>query len=632
MKKIKFMDVSFRDGFQSVLGARVKTADFLPALQAAVAAGTTSFEIGGGARFQSPYFYCQEDAFEMMDRCRAVVGPEINLQTLARGINVVGLMSQPSEIIDLHAKLFKKHGVSTIRNFDALNDVRNLDFSGRCIANAGLHHQVAITLMGLPPNMDTTAHTAEFYMATLKGILAAGLPFHSVCFKDASGTCPPAIIHETVKRARQILDAEGHKDKEIEFHTHCTADLGMSCLMAAIEGGADIIDVGMSPMSGGTGAPDILTVWHALKGTAYTLDIDYEKYLVAEEVFEECMSKYLLPPEAKETNPTITLSPMPGGALTANTQMMRDNNCLHKFPEVIKAMREVVERGGFGTSVTPVSQFYFQQAFNNVMLGPWKKIADGYGKMVLGHFGKTPAQPDPEIVKIAADQLKLAPTTEEPRLLNDRNESLGIKAATRKLEAAGLPLTDENIFIVACCSEGKTDKGLDFLKGIRPNGIYYKEDDEKRQLAALSKKYGAPAGAAAPTAAAEAGEYTVAVDGKSYHVTAQGETLVVDGRSYRVNVQAGAAAPAAPVAAPAAAAAPAPAAGAGESIKAPMPGTILKVMVKAGDSVKGGDTIVVLEAMKMEIEVKAAVGGTVSAVHVAQGATVQPDQVMAVLG
>ena len=140
------MDCSFRDGFQSCLGARVKTDDFLPALDAAVKAGIDYIEIGGGARFQSLYFYCQEDAFEMMDRCREVVGPNVNLQTLSRGVNVVGLSSQSSDIIELHAKLFKKHGITTIRNFDALNDVRNLTASGKYITQYGLKHQATVTM------------------------------------------------------------------------------------------------------------------------------------------------------------------------------------------------------------------------------------------------------------------------------------------------------------------------------------------------------------------------------------------------------------------------------------------------------------------------------------------------------
>ena len=152
-KVVQFMDTSFRDGFQSVFGARVATADFLPALEAAVAAGIRHFEAGGGARFQSLFFYCNESAFAMMDTFRKTVGPEADLQTLARGINVVGLRQQPRSMIDLHAKLFKQHGITTIRNFDALNDLRNLKYSGERIAAHGLHHQICITLVDLPPEL-----------------------------------------------------------------------------------------------------------------------------------------------------------------------------------------------------------------------------------------------------------------------------------------------------------------------------------------------------------------------------------------------------------------------------------------------------------------------------------------------
>ena len=180
-KKVRFMCTAFRDGFQSVYGARVFTQDFLPAVEAASDAGIDYIEAGGGARFQSLYFYCNEDAFAMMDAFRATVGSAANLQTLARGVNVVGLESQPSDIIKLHADLFKKHGITTIRNFDALNDVNNLIYSGQCIVDADLKHQVCVTLMELPPGC-TGAHDAEFYEQTLRQILDAGIPYDSVCF------------------------------------------------------------------------------------------------------------------------------------------------------------------------------------------------------------------------------------------------------------------------------------------------------------------------------------------------------------------------------------------------------------------------------------------------------------------
>jgi pyruvate carboxylase subunit B len=598
MKKIKFMDTSFRDGFQSCLGARVKTEDFMPALKAAVDAGTTNFEIGGGARFQSLYFYCQQDAFDMMDEARKVVGAEINLQTLARGANVVGLISQSRDIIDLHAKMFKKHGISTIRNFDALNDVRNLAYSGQCIHNAGLKHQVTVTLMGLPPGLNEDyAHTPKFYIDRLKDILANEIPFDSVAFKDASGTSTPKTVYETIKEARQILP-EG---TIIQFHTHDTAGMAVACNMAAIEAGADIIDLAMSPVSGGTGQADILTMWHRLKGTDYTLDIDHEKILEAEETFIECMDKYFMPPEAKEVNPIITFSPMPGGALTANTQMMRDNNCMELFPKVIGEMREVVAKGGFGTSVTPVSQFYFQQAFANTTQGKWKKITDGYGKMVLGYFGHTPSEPDPEIVKLASEQLGLEPTKEDVHDINDANPELGIKAAVAKLEAAGLEVTDETTFITATCG----DKGIEFLKGNKPLGIRYKKDVEA-------------AAAPAPAAKAACSDDAPA----SYTVT-------VDGKAFNVHVAPGGATTATPVA-PAAAAAPA-AGGATFEVNAPMPGSVFKVLVSEGEVVEAGQTVVIIEAMKMETEIKSEKAGTVVEIIAAVGNQVNSGEALVVI-
>ena len=607
MKKIKFMDCSFRDGFQSCLGARVKTEDFLPALEAAVKAGINHIEIGGGARFQALYFYCQEDAFEMMDLWRKTVGPDVNLQTLARGVNVVGLSSQSSDIIDLHAKLFKKHGITTIRNFDALNDVRNLDVSGRAIAKHGLKHQITVTMMGLAPNLkEAYAHTPKFYTDRLQEILDSGIPFASLAFKDASGTSTPQTVYDTIKQARAMLGS----DKEIQFHTHDTAGMAVSCNMAAIEAGADVIDLAMSPLSGGTCEADILVMYQRLRGTEYTLDIDPEKILEVEKIFEKCMDKYFMPPESMQVSPKIIFSPMPGGALTANTQMMRDNNCLDKYDACIDEMREVVAKGGFGTSVTPVSQFYFQQAFRNAVQGKnadgsWKMDPKGYGKMVLGYFGKTPVPPDPTVVKWAQEQLGLEPTTKSVVEINDANPQLGVKYNTELLEKAGLPVTDENIFIVAACG----DKGLNFLKGDRPMGIRYKE-------AAPAKK-----------ADAKGGAYTATIDGKAVAVqlNAAGDayTATVNGKSFTVKVAEGAAAPAA-------AAAPA-GNGALTPLAAPLPGTVVKVVAEVGTEVAEGDVVLVIEAMKMETEIKAAKAGIVREINVSASQVVAAGDTLAMI-
>ncbi|MBT3192745.1 MAG: biotin attachment protein, partial [Verrucomicrobia bacterium] len=270
-KLVKFMCTAFRDGFQSVYGARVLTKDFMPAVAAARDAGITWMEAGGGARFQSLYFYCNEDAFAMMDQFRETAGPDADLQTLARGTNVVGLDSQSSDVVDLHAKLFKKHGISTIRNFDALNDVNNLIHSGKCIHEAGLKHQVCVTMMELPPGCEG-AHDPEFYEGVLRRILDAGIPYDSVCFKDASGTAVPSKVYETIKRARKMLPEGTH----IHFHTHETAGIGVIGYKAALDAGADGIDLSMSPCSGGTCQPDIAVMWHALRGSDYDLGVDID--------------------------------------------------------------------------------------------------------------------------------------------------------------------------------------------------------------------------------------------------------------------------------------------------------------------------------------------------------------------
>ena len=342
-KYIDVMDTTFRDGFQSVFGGRVLMDDFLPAVAAARDAGISHFEFGGGARFQSLYFYLNEDAFVMMDKFREIAGPNANLQTLARGVNTVMLDTGNRELIDLHAKMFKKHGTTTIRNFDALNDVENLKYSGERIVHHGLKHEIVVTMMDLPPKC-VGAHDVAFYEKTLRAILDSGIPYHSICFKDASGTSSPQKVYETLKMARKLVPEGTH----LRLHTHETAGVSVACYLAALEAGVDGIDLAASPVSGGTSQPDILTMLHAVKGKDYDLGgLELEKILTYEDVLQDCLKDYFMPPEAVQVSPLIPFSPMPGGALTANTQMLRDNNILHKFPEVIKAMREVVEKGGY---------------------------------------------------------------------------------------------------------------------------------------------------------------------------------------------------------------------------------------------------------------------------------------------
>ncbi len=593
MKKILFQDTSFRDGFQSFFGARVLTEDFIPAVEAAVHAGINHFEAGGGARFQSLFLYCGESAFDMMDSFRSAAGPDANLQTLARGINVVALSAQPRDMIDLHARMFKKHGITHIRNFDALNDVRNLEYSAQCITNAGIHHQVVVTMMELPPGCEG-AHDTDFYLSKVREIVDSGLPFDSLCFKDASGTSNPRKVYDTVKGARKIVG----DDTIIWVHTHETAAQGVVQYTAAIEAGCDGICVSRAPVSGGTAQPDLISMCGALKGTDFTLDVDLRKVLEANAVFKECMADYYFPPEALGISSEVLLSPMPGGALTANTMMMRDTNTLDLYPKVIEEMSECVAKGGFGTSVTPVSQFYFQQAFSNVTQGKWKKITDGYGNMVLGYFGRTPVQPDPEVVKIAEEQMG------KPRFEGDPLEIIesGIPVAKQILEKEGLPVTEENIFIVGALETPGGNKGLEFLKGNFSVNVRKGE------------------AAKPPSTTDSAGQKTE-----------DAFTVTVDGRDYAVRVREGITdiKPAAKT--PPDSPAPAPSAPAGGDVTplvAAVPGNVYKIAVSVGDKVEENQSLLVIEAMKMETPVASPCPGVVASIEVKLGDVVEAGQLL----
>ena len=591
------MDTSFRDGFQSVFGARVLVDDFLPALKSAVDAGIKHFEVAGGARFQAPIFFCNENAFETMDKIRETVGPDIKLQSLARGVNVVGLNSQPRDVIDLHAKMFAKHGVNVIRNFDALNDVNNLIDSANSIKKYGLQHEVTITMMELPYGCEG-AHDVEFYKQVLRNILDAGIPFDSLAFKDASGTSHPRKVYDTVKMAREMLGA----DMPIRFHSHETAGTGLACYLAALDAGADGIDLSMKPVSGGTAQPDIISMWHALRGTEYDLGLDIKKIMETEEIFKDCMKDYTVSPVSLAVNPILIQAPLPGGATATTIDQLKDMGMLDKFPKLIENMKEVVSRGGFGTSVTPVSQFYAQQSFlNAISEHPWEKANPGYAKMILGYFGKTPCEPDPELVKWAEEKTGLQPTTEKVVDINDKDPEKGLKAAEERLKAAGLPVTDENLFIAAACKDGNADKGIDFLLG--------------KGHVAVNKGQKATKGNYANGA-------TVTVNGKDYAVKIEGDKATVNGKTYDVSIVEGMKE----------VAASGTSNGAGTEVKSPLPGAILKVIAREGDMVEEGDVLFLMEAMKMETEIKAPCAGKVGSIRVDVGATVTAGQLLVTLG
>ena len=599
-KKIRVMFTPFRDGLQSSFGGKVRLNDFLPAMQASAEAGIRHFEFGGGARYQAPYFYLGENPFEDMRKIREAVGPDVDLQILTRSVSGVTLTTQSMEGLELQAKLMHKNGTTWDRNFDYMNDVANLIKTGKPIVDAGMHHQVCIALMGLPFHSDKV-HTAEFYIDIGRQLLESDVHIDSICLKDASGTTDPMTIYKTAIGLKKIMPPE----MPLWQHTHDTASTAVSCYQAGIAGGVDGVDLSVRPMASGTVQPDVRSLDHALKGTGYSLDIDASKMGEIENQLNDLMADYDFNPTTTTADARVLGFPMPGGAIGPNVHMMVKAGILDRYSEVLNEFPVVVEAGGAWTSVTPGSQQYWLQAFNNVLYGRWKKMDAGYGKAVLGYFGKTPLPPDPEVVKITSEQLELPVFDGDP--LEAAPKNMG--AAQEALKERNIEVNDETTFLVlAAMVPGKKmelNEGIRLLTGKSKINVPLKKKEEPAPAAAPA----AAAPAAAPAAPAITGPVTTRV-------------AVIEGgtsRTFEVTVEpvggATAAAPATPAAAPAAAPA------AGTPVFSTFAGTveIVDILVKVGDSVTEGQKVAAIEAMKAQHDIKSQSAGKVTAIHVSIG-------------
>jgi len=587
-RKIRVMFTPFRDGLQSSFGGKVRLMDFLPAMEASVAAGIRHFEFGGGARFQAPMFYLGENPFETMEKIRDAVGPGVDLQILTRSVSGVTLTTQSLEGLSLQAKLMQEAGTTWDRNFDYMNDVRNLVNTGRPIVDAGMHHQVCIALMGLPFHSDTV-HTSDFYVEIGRRLVESDIRIDSICLKDASGTCDPKTIYDTVVGLKKIAPPE----TLVWLHTHDTASTAVSCYFAGIEAGVDGIDLSVRPMASGTVQPDVRSVAHALKGTGYSLDIDASKMPEIESLLSEGLADYDFNPTTTTPDARVLGFPMPGGAIGPNVHMMVKAGILHKYGEVLAEFPVVVEAGGAWTSVTPGSQQYWLQAFNNVMFGRWEKIEAGYGRSVLGYFGVTPLPSDPEVVQIASDQLGLPVFDGDPLEAAPKN----IEPARKALQEMNLPVSDRNIFLVlSAMVPGKKlelNEGIKLLKGEGKIDIPLKKKDPPKSAPVQEQQ--APAqGITGPVKSRCQVEENGNV--RTFVVTvepldAQSEQGSIAGSK---TIQ-----------------------GAGTPVFSAFTGLVqvVDILVKLGDQVTKGQVVAAVEAMKAKHDIKAPCSGVVSAVH-----------------
>ncbi|CAN5460078.1 oxaloacetate decarboxylase subunit alpha [soil metagenome] len=633
-RRIRVMFTPFRDGLQSTFGGKVRLEDFLPAMEASAELGIRHFEFGGGALFQAPFFYLGQNPFDNMRRIRDAVGADADLQILTRSVSGVTLTNQSPEALALQARLMAGAGTTVDRNFDYMNDVRNLVRTGQPIVDAGMHHQVVIALMGLPFHSDRV-HTPEFYIDIGRQILESGMHVDSICLKDASGTTDPVTIYRTAVGLKKRMPPE----MPLWMHTHDTASTGVACYMAAIHGGCDGVDLSIRPLAAGTSQPDARALAHSLKGTGYTLDLPVEKLPRIEAMLEELLADYEFNPTTTTPDARVLGFPMPGGAIGPNVHMMVKAGIIERYGEVLAEFPVVVEAAGAWTSVTPGSQQYWLQAFNNVLYGRWERIEAGYGKAVLGYFGRTPLPPDPDVVRRASEQLGLEPFEGDP--LEVAPDLTG--AARDALEERGIPVTEENVFLVlSSMVPGKkleSNEGLRLLTGNPRIDIPLKKKAEPESAAVASAPLGERS-RAAPAPQRPMTTRCVVEEGgqtRTFLVTLE----PVDASAPLGDLGGdGAPAPAAPagersrtVPAAAPSAAP-PTNGGGTPVFSTFAGAVevVDILKQVGDRVDEGEVIAEVEAMKATHGIRSPVGGTVRAVHVSIGKEIDRSTAIMTIG
>ena len=657
MRKVNITETVLRDANQSLIATRLPYSKFEPILETMDKAGFYSAEVWGGATFDVCLRYLQEDPWERLRKIRAKM-PNTKLQMLLRGQNILGYKHYPDDVVRKFVEYSVKNGIDIIRIFDALNDVRNLEVAIDEAVKQGAHASGTISYTTSP------VHTQDTFVGMVKDLKNMGAS--SICIKDMSGIMGPQEAYNLVSA---IKDAE--PDMPVVIHTHCTTGLAFMTYMKCVEAGADVLDCAISPMSGGTSQPATETMAYALREMGFQVDLDDKVLIKMADFFKNVRADFLkdgtLDPISMATDTQCLNYQIPGGMLSNLISQLKMMNAIDKLDEALAETPKVRKDLGYPPLVTPTSQMVGSQAVQNVLAGErYKVVGKEIKAYCRGEYGRTPAPIDPEIQK------KILGDT--PLVEGRYADTLEPVFEKTKAELGATAKSDEDVLSYIAFPQ----VAMAFFKD-REAGFPKKEEPKKAAAPAAAKApelpplpawqghvyytgVSAPAGHGytarpiEPFAASYqpphlvmgaqggdcTGTFTITIDGKPFQVAVER----ADGAAPAAPVAAApviAAPAAAPVAAPAAAPAPAPApapaaapaatVAAGETaVKSPMPGNIFKVECSVGQSVKAGDVLVVLEAMKMEIEVSAPVDGTVKAVSAAVGTAVNTDDLLVVLG
>lgn len=585
-------DVVLRDAHQSLFATRMRLDDMLPIAEKLDQVGFWSLESWGGATFDACIRYLGEDPWERIRALKEAM-PNTPQQMLLRGQNILGYRHYADDVVDRFVERAKINGVDVFRVFDAMNDPRNLERAIKAVRNVEGHAQGTISYTVSP------VHTLDSWVDLAKTIADMGAD--SLAIKDMAGLLTPYTAFDLVTRLKQELSIPIH------MQCHATTGLSTSTILKAVEAGIDNVDTAISSMSMTYGHSPTESVVAMLKDTERDTGLDLELLEDIAGYFREVRKKYAaFEGSLKGIDSRILVAQVPGGMLTNMEGQLKEQGAGDKLDDVLSEIPRVREDLGFIPLVTPTSQIVGTQAVMNVMMGErYKSISKEVQALLKGEYGSAPAPFNAELQKRVlegGEPITCRPADNLQPEMDKLTTELQEKAKAEGIRLAEGERQVDDVLTYALFPQ----IGLKFLKN-RDNPDAFEPAPQAQETSAS----GVPAKAkpTQPPAVAQGPEtYTVKLNGKAYVVE------VAEGGDIADVQQQGEA----PVSAPAAAA-PAPS---GEAINAPLAGNIFKVNVKPGDTVASGDVVIILEAMKMETEVRASSGGTVSAVKVSEGDSV----------
>jgi pyruvate carboxylase subunit B len=600
--RVRLIDTTFRDAQQSLLGGYLRTDEILPIAAKMDSVGFAAMEAFGGATFETQ-LRINLDPWEFLRKLNKVT-PNTPIQALIRGQNLVSKRNFADDVVELFIKHAANCGVDVFRVFDPLNDLRNMEAPIAAARKAKKKVQGALSYAISP------AHNIELWASLAKGLVKMGCD--EIVIKDTSGLLSPQATWELVSALKHAVKVP------IDVHSHCSSGMAPMAYMAAVEAGAEILDVAISPLAWGASQPAAESVIAALEGGEYDTGLDLAKMWEVQQDVEELKRRHIehLSPLADRIDASILRYHMPGFMLQEIVKELGARNATDRLNEVLDEANHVRRHIGYPPLVAPLRQMIAIQAVNNVLSGEqFATVTQELKDYLHGLYGRPPGPVDPELRRqvIGRDE----PITIRPADLLDPQ----VDEARRQVKKLGHQPTDDAVLIHLMFP------GLapDYLRGPEPSRSAGGQDGDRPEGApAPAKPEPVPeavtqAPEPPPAPAPSAAEFDVEVEGEVFKVRVSGAGLAVLPAGVSAPAAAGDAAPASPKVTEG-------------TVIAPMQGLIVKLPVKSGDDVKLGDVVAVLEAMKMQNDIVTTVAGKVSAIYVKEGQVVTPNQPLLAVG